>query len=174
MILLRGGEGEGQGGKSQPIALNQQHGCVRIVARQCVARRDCGRCNGVWNSDTKSDDEGRNVVRRLESQVDTDDEEPLLPPSSPAEEVIRAFEVDLRSQPRASKARRAGPLSHREGRPHQFTMREMHCFPRRQLSRQQMHLRHSQQVQEQFDVLFWSRFAGGPHCPSDGFHNVGH
>ena len=99
-MLLRGREREG---RASPIALNQQHGCVRIVARQCVARRRLRTLQRCVDSDTKSDDEGRNVVRRLESQVDTDDEEPLLPLSSPAEEVIWAFEADLRSQPRASR-----------------------------------------------------------------------
>ena len=97
---------------------SEQHGCVRIVAHQCgwlgcrvgeaanpgptSRRRRMRALPWSWDSDTESDDEGRNVVRRLESHVDSD-EEPLLPPSSPPEEVIRALEADLCSPPRATR-----------------------------------------------------------------------
>ena len=96
----------------------EQHGCVRIVAHQCgwlgfrvgeaanpgpaSRRRRMRALPWSWDSDTESDDEGRNVVRRLESHVDSD-EEPLLPPSSPPEEVIRALEADLCSPPCATR-----------------------------------------------------------------------
>ena len=51
-----------------------------------------------WDSDTELDEEGRQVVRRLEAQsIDTDAQ------SSPPSEVLRALEADLCSNPRASR-----------------------------------------------------------------------
>ena len=141
---------------------SEQHGCVRIVAHQCgwlgcrvgeaanpgpASRRRRSRAlQWSWDSDTESDDEGRNGARRLESQVDSG-EEPLLPPSSPLEEVIRALEADLSGPPRASRRIVLVPQS-QAGRPHQFTMRERDCFPRLLLSRQTFD---TLKVQEQFN-----------------------
>ena len=68
-----------------------------VVGGPASRRRRMRALPWSWDSD-----EGRNVVRRMEAHVDSD-EEPLLPPSSPPEEVIRALEADLCSPPRASK-----------------------------------------------------------------------
>ena len=93
---------------------SEQRGCVRIVAHQCwvvgqekqpiqVPPTDgaaCGRCHGLGTVTPNQMMRGRNVVRRLESHVDS---EPLWPPTSPPEEVIRALEADLCSPPRATR-----------------------------------------------------------------------
>ena len=97
---------------------SEQHGCVRIMAHHVVGwvvgwekqpiqvppadGAACGRCHGLGTATPNQMMRVGTSVCSLESHVDSD-EEPLLPPSSPPEEVIRAHEADLCSPPRASR-----------------------------------------------------------------------
>ena len=106
------------------------------------------------DSDTESDDEGRNVVRRLETQVDSD-EEPLLPPSSPPEEVIRALEADLCSPPRAT--RRVVLVPQSQGGTPASIQDARETLPSTTIVESAADVPSTfPQVQEQFDALFWS------------------